>query len=89
MRDRPYVIRGGVEGRDRLRLLSEVMGPGTHALLAEVGVAAGAACLDVGCGGGDVTLELARAIGPTGRVVAVDADETVVGIARAEAGPRG
>ncbi len=29
-----YVIRGGVEGRERLLLLSEVMGPSTRALLA-------------------------------------------------------
>jgi hypothetical protein len=31
MRTERYVIRGGVEGRDRLRLLSEVMGPSTRA----------------------------------------------------------
>jgi SAM-dependent methyltransferase len=80
-----YVIRGGVEGRERLRLLSEVMGPSTRALLAEVGIAAGSACLDLGCGGGDVTFELARAVGPSGRVIGVDLDEVTVGMARREA----
>ena len=80
-----YVIRGGVEGRERLRLLSAVMGPSTRALLAEVGIAAGAACLDLGCGGGDVTLELARALGPGGRVLGVDLDEIMVDMARREA----
>src|SRR5262245_32410988 len=80
-----YVIRGGVEGRERLRLLSEVMGPSTRALLAEVGVPAGAVCLDVGCGGGDVTRELARAAGPAGRAVGVDLDEIKLDIARREA----
>ncbi len=86
MQNRRYVIRGGIEGRERLRLLSEVMGPSTRALLTEVGVPAGSTCLDVGCGGGDVAFELARTAGPTGRVVGVDLDETKLDIARREAG---
>lgn len=84
MRTERYAIRGGVEGRERLRLLSEVMGPSTRTLLAEVGIPSGSICLDVGCGGGDVTFELARAVGPTGRVVGVDLDETKLDIARRE-----
>lgn len=84
-----YVIRGGVEGRERLRLLSEVMGPSTRALLADVGIAAGSVCLDVGCGGGDVTFELARTAGPTGRAVGVDFDETKLDIARRESAQQG
>jgi SAM-dependent methyltransferase len=79
-----YVIRGGTEGRERLRLLSEVMGPSTRALLADVGIRAGSTCLDVGCGGGDVTFELARAAGTEGRVVGVDLDEIKLDIARRE-----
>lgn len=80
-----YVIRGGVEGRERLLLLSEVMGPSTRALLKMVSITAGSICLDVGCGGGDVTFELARITGPKGRVVGVDLDETQLAIARREA----
>jgi SAM-dependent methyltransferase len=80
-----YVIAGGVEGRERLRLLSQVFGSSTSALLARVGIAAGATCLDVGCGGGDVTFELARAAGPTGRAVGVDVDATMLDMARQEA----
>ncbi|MGB8702816.1 MAG: methyltransferase domain-containing protein [Thermosynechococcaceae cyanobacterium] len=79
-----YVIRGGIEGRERLRLLSEVMGPSTQDLIAKVGVPSGSICLDVGCGGGDVTIELARAVGPTGRVIGVDLDEKKLKIARRE-----
>src|SRR5262249_2141998 len=86
---RRYVIRGGVEGRERLRLLSEVMGPSTRSLLAEVGIPAGAHCLDVGCGGGDVTFELARAAGATGRAIGVDLDEIKLDMARREAGQHG
>jgi SAM-dependent methyltransferase len=84
-----YVIQGGVAGRERLRLLAEVMGPSTRALLAEVGIPAGARCLDVGCGGGDVTVELARAVGPRGRVVGVDLDEIKLDIAQRELAEQG
>ena len=80
-----YVIRGGVEGRERLRLLSDVLAPSTRAFLSEVGIPAGASCLDVGCGGGDVTRELARAAGPSGRALGVDVDAVKVEIARREA----
>jgi len=69
-----YVIRGGVEGRERLRLLPEIMRPATRALIDRVGIREGAVCLDVGCGGGDVTFELARAAGSSGRATGVDLD---------------
>lgn len=49
----------------------------------------GMAVLDVGCGPGTITLDLAAAVGPTGRVVGVDASEAAVAAARAEAGRRG
>ena len=45
-------------------------------------------CLDVGCGGGDVSFDLARLVEPDGRVVAIDADEIKIEIARHEAGTR-
>lgn len=84
-----YVIRGGAEGRERLRLLSDVMGPATRALLSGIGIAPGATCLDVGCGGGDVTRELARLVGGDGRVIGVDLDESKLEIARQEAAGEG
>ena len=84
-----YVIRGGVEGRERLRLLSEVMSPSTRALLDEVGIPPGSLCLDVGCGGGDVTRELARRVGPGGRAIGVDLDEIKLDMARREAAEQG
>ena len=89
MDDGTYVIRGGAKGRERLRILAEVMGPPTRALLEAVRIPAGSLCLDVGCGGGDVTFDLASATGPTGRVLGVDFDETKVEMARLEAEERG
>ena len=80
-----YIIRGGLSGRERLRVIARVMRPTTLALLDRVGVPEGARCLDAGCGGGDVTLELAARAGPTGRVLGVDFDEEKLATARAEA----
>lgn len=80
-----YVIRGGVEGRERLRVLARVMQPTTLALLDRVGIGAGMSCLDVGCGGGDVTHLLARAVGADGRVLGIDLDRTKLELARGEA----
>lgn len=84
-----YAIRGGIEGRERLRLLSRVMHPTTSALFDRLSVGPGQTCLDVGCGGGDVTLELARRVGPSGRVVGVDLDDTKLQLAQREADDAG
>jgi len=45
----------------------------------------GASVVDIGCGFGDTTVELARRVGPTGRVVGVDAAERFIASAREEA----
>jgi SAM-dependent methyltransferase len=80
-----YVIRGGAEGRARLRILARALWPTTERLLHSAGIAPGMACLDVGCGGGDVSFALARLVGALGRVVGVDLDETKLQLAREEA----
>ena len=84
-----YIIRGGVAGRERLRVLSRVMAPMTARHLERAGVAPGARCLDVGCGGGDVTLMLAALAGPEGEAVGVDVDEVKLQLARDEADDAG
>jgi SAM-dependent methyltransferase len=79
-----YVIRGGSQGRERLRALARLMAPTTDALFDRVGIATDARCLDVGCGGGDVTVALARRV-PHGRVLGMDLDDTQLDLARKEA----
>jgi SAM-dependent methyltransferase len=83
-----YVIRGGLEGRERLRIIARVMWPTTSALLSRVGVDPAARCLDVGCGGGDVTVALANRASE-GFVVGTDFDETKIEAARVEAASAG
>jgi ubiquinone/menaquinone biosynthesis C-methylase UbiE len=63
MQKSDYVIRGGIEGRERLRILSRVMRPTTLDLLRRVGIRPGMACLEIGCGGGDLAFDMARMVG--------------------------
>lgn len=84
-----YAIRGGAEGRERLRTLSRVMHGCTSALLDRLGLRDGMTGLDVGCGGGDATIEIARRVAPRGRAVGADIDETKLALARDEARQRG
>ena len=85
MEEQHYLIRGGIQGRERLRVLARVMRPTTLPLLERAGVTAGLRCLDVGCGGGDVTFDLASLVGITGSVVGVDVDATKIELARGDA----
>ena len=80
-----YAIRGGVEGHERLKVLSRVMHGSTCAVLDHVGIAEGMVCLDIGCGSGDVTFELARRVGPKGKAIGADIDNTKLDLARKEA----
>ncbi len=80
-----YLIRGGVEGRERMRVVARVLRPTTLPLLERAGVGAGMSCLDVGCGAGEVTFDLAALVGPTGHVTGIDVDATKVELARGDA----
>jgi SAM-dependent methyltransferase len=84
-----YVLRGGRAGAERLRLLNRVKWPTTEPLLGESGLRAGMSCLDVGCGGGDVTLKMAALVGAEGNVVGVDRDEAILRLAEKEAERQG
>jgi ubiquinone/menaquinone biosynthesis C-methylase UbiE len=84
-----YVIRGGQQGYERLQLLARERWPDTSALFGRAGVGPGARCIDLGCGGGEVTFEIARLVGPDGRVTGVDMDEIKISLARQAAVERG
>ena len=84
-----YVIRGGKEGYERLLLLARERWPDTAALFKRAGLSPGMRCIDLGCGGGEVTLEIARLVDPGGSVIGVDMDEIKLSLARREAVGRG
>jgi len=66
---------------ERLRVQAEALA----ADAAIMGVAPGWRCLDLGCGPGGITAMLADKVGPSGRVVGVDADPVFLEHARTQA----
>ncbi|HKA50267.1 MAG TPA: class I SAM-dependent methyltransferase [Candidatus Dormibacteraeota bacterium] len=84
-----YVIRGGREGYDRLRVLAAARRASTLELFQRAGLRPGMRCVDLGCGSGDVTLDLAVLAGPAGSVAGVDMDQAKLEFARAVARERG
>jgi ubiquinone/menaquinone biosynthesis C-methylase UbiE len=84
-----YVLRGGQWGYDRLKLLARVKRDDTLELFRRAGVRPGMRCLDLGCGGGEGTFELALLAGPGGSVTGVDMDAEKLALAREAAGERG
>jgi 2-polyprenyl-3-methyl-5-hydroxy-6-metoxy-1,4-benzoquinol methylase len=77
-----YVIRGGRDGYNRLLVLARASWPDTAALFDRAGIGPGMQCVDLGCGGGEVTFELARLVAPGGSVTGVDMDEVKLDLAR-------
>jgi SAM-dependent methyltransferase len=84
-----YAIRGGLPGRERLRVVARVMRPAALQALERVGFASGMSCLDAGSGGGDLVMDLAELAAPEGDVLGIDIDATKVELAREEARQRG
>jgi 2-polyprenyl-3-methyl-5-hydroxy-6-metoxy-1,4-benzoquinol methylase len=84
-----YLIRGRIAGRNRLRIIGRVLAPTTARLLDRIGPIEGARVLDVGCGGGEVSLELARRVGPRGHVLGIDLDDVKLDLAREDAAADG
>jgi len=84
-----YVIRGGREGYDRLRVLAAARRASTLELFQLAGLRPGMRCVDLGCGSGDVTLEMAALAGAAGWAAGIDADQAKLELAREAARERG
>jgi len=84
-----YVLRGGQWGYDRLKLLARMKRDETLELFRRAGVRPGMRCVDLGCGGGEGTFDLAVAAGPGGSVTGVDMDAEKLALARESARERG
>jgi ubiquinone/menaquinone biosynthesis C-methylase UbiE len=84
-----YVLRGGQWGYDRLKVLARIKRDETLELFRCAGVRPGMRCLDLGCGGGEVTFDLALLAGPAGSVTGVDMDADKLALARKSAQERG
>lgn len=84
-----YTIRGGMDGKARLAILAQALAPTTQSLFHRIGIRPGMKCLDLGCGSGEVTLELARMVAPEGTALGIDMDAALVESASREAERQG
>ena len=88
-RDGHYPLDSGAEEIARLRVQAESLAGETAVMLDRIGLAEGQACLDLGCGAGGIVDLLAQRVGPTGRVLGIDADGDSLAAARAWARQQG
>jgi ubiquinone/menaquinone biosynthesis C-methylase UbiE len=75
----------GRKWTERQEAQDSVLAPVAELLMARARVAPGEVVVDVGCGCGATSIELARRVGPTGRVLGVDISEPMLGRARERA----
>jgi len=68
---------------ERLRIQAAAIAFDADVMLARIGVGPGWRCLDLGCGPGGIMELLGARVGPTGRVVGLDADRVWLAEARA------
>src|SRR5262252_2808316 len=78
-----YVLGYTAAEHERLIRQATLIAPYTERLFRQAGVGPGQRVLDLGSGVGDVSMLLARIVGPSGEVVGIERDSS--SIARAEA----
>ena len=69
-----YALARTPQEYERLRAQSRVWEPATSRLFDQLGLAAGASCLDAGCGPGETMRLMAQRVGPAGCVTGIDLD---------------
>jgi len=84
-----YVL--GHTDREQSRLIRQarVLAPATEHFLRDAGIVSGMRVLDIGCGVGDVTMLVARLVGPQGKVVSIDLDQASICTAQRRAAALG
>jgi SAM-dependent methyltransferase len=82
----------GLAGRrwvERQGFMDQLLAPVSAALFDTIELKPGTHVLDIGCGSGDTTLELARRVGPGGRVTGLDISAPLLARARQRAAADG
>jgi SAM-dependent methyltransferase len=70
-----YALGRSPEEHERLRLQARTWEPATGRIFDQIGLAAGASCVDAGCGPGETMRLMAERVGPGGRVLGLDVDD--------------
>src|ERR1700747_2406887 len=80
----PHYALGSTDAEhERLIWQSSRLAPLTERLFREAGIGLGQRVLDLGSGVGDVAMLVARLVGPSGEIVAIERDSNAVAKARA------
>lgn len=87
--EKDYVLGTHAEEIERLGLQHRLWRPRAQDAWRRAGFAEGQTLLDIGCGPGWATLDLAEIVGPTGRVIAVDRSRRFLDTLEAAARARG
>src|SRR5215472_13163917 len=80
-----YILSTGAQDVERLRLLNQVYGPASRAVLRLAGLAEGLRVAEIGCGTGNVTCWIARQVGQRGAVIGIDKNQPQIEQARLQA----
>lgn len=86
---REYLLGHSAGELRRLTLQHQLYAPTTRRLFEAAGIGQGMRVLDIGSGAGDVALLLADLVGPSGRVIGIDRNETALQVARTRADAAG
>ena len=84
-RDATYTLGRTSHETTRLIEQSRIYGESTQRLCKRAGITEGMRVLDIGSGAGDVALTLAELVGPTGQVIGVDVNASILDTARQRA----
>jgi SAM-dependent methyltransferase len=77
-----YILATGAHDVERLRLLNQIYGPASHAVLRQAGLAEGWRVAEIGCGTANVTCWIARQVGQRGAVTGIDKNQPQIEQAR-------
>lgn len=77
-----YIIAGGKTGSERLIKIAKTTWETTRKHILDAGLQKGMKVLDVGCGNGLVTQEMAKIVGKEGEVWGLDFDASIIEIAK-------
>ncbi len=88
-RDATYTLGRTSHETTRLIEQSRIYGESTTRLCRRAGIVEGMRVLEIGSGAGDVALALAKRVGPTGQIIGVDVNATILDTARQRAAEAG
>ena len=83
MADSSYLLGTHTEELERLRFQHQLWRPSAQDAWQQAGLASGAKVLDVGAGPGFASIDLARIVGPSGRVLGLELSEAYVAAGQA------